>query len=416
MQKIDRVKLKNGLEIYFLIDKKFTTSSIQMMFKIGWRNDPVEQLGLAHLFEHLVGKRTKKYPDKSEFAKKLEVSGISHNAWTGPDTTVYLQEQTNENLLKSLELFYEAIYHSTFHVEDLEKEKEIVLTESRRYQDNDSSVVWREIIQNLFPDTTMGKFFFGNKETLSKITLPTFQEFYELYKNPTNSVLFIGTDKPTKKKAVVNLLTKLFQKDEQNSKKSLKKIERFVDTKKQVIPFKKISKTDKSQSEMRMAFRFDYKLSKKERVTFGVLRRILVGGLTGKLMRILRDDMGLIYGIDMTWDEHHQNIQYVEVETECAKDKREIVVSKIFEVLQNLEKYISDEDIKNTIPGCLYLAKKPVLVSRDLTELLGAITHTHDYLQTEEVIKILKKLKVQDLVKLAKKIFIKDMSTIVTME
>jgi predicted Zn-dependent peptidase len=57
-QKIEKIKLKSGLEVVFLFDKAFTTSSLKMLFKIGWRNDTESERGLAHLFEHLVGKRT----------------------------------------------------------------------------------------------------------------------------------------------------------------------------------------------------------------------------------------------------------------------------------------------------------------------------------------------------------------------
>jgi predicted Zn-dependent peptidase len=132
MQKHEKVKLKNGLDIHFLFDKAFTTSSIQMCFKVGWRNDVEEYRGLAHLFEHLVGKRTKNFPGKSEFAQVLEQKGIVFNAFTSPDVTVYWQNQTNDNLLISLEYLFEAIYNSEFEDDDLEKEKKVVTSEAVR--------------------------------------------------------------------------------------------------------------------------------------------------------------------------------------------------------------------------------------------------------------------------------------------
>jgi predicted Zn-dependent peptidase len=204
-QKIERVILKNGLEVNFLFDKLFTTSSIQMCFKIGWRNDTNEHLGLAHLFEHLVGKRTKNYPEKSQLSKKLDELGIVTNAFTGPDSTVYFQNQINENILVSLKMLFETIYNTRFEEVDLEKEKHVVLTEAQEYLDNDDSIIWRQLIMNLYPGTTLEKFFFGTRDSMNRITMSEFIEFYKIYRNPKSSILFISSnDLKNKKKIIKN--------------------------------------------------------------------------------------------------------------------------------------------------------------------------------------------------------------------
>ena len=73
MEKIKRVKLKSEAELYFVVNEKYTTSTVQFVFPIGWRHDEEKYLGLAHFFEHLVGKRTKNFPGNLIIALKKKL-------------------------------------------------------------------------------------------------------------------------------------------------------------------------------------------------------------------------------------------------------------------------------------------------------------------------------------------------------
>lgn len=416
-QKIEKVKLKNGLEIYFLFDKVFTTSSIQMLFEIGWRNDTEDERGLTHLFEHLIGKRTKKYPGKSEFAEKLEISGIVSNAWTGPDSTVYFQNQTNENLFLSLGLLFEAIYNTNFLEEDLEKEKKVVLTEARRYLDNDSSIIWLEIMKNLYSGTTMQKFFFGDEETMKNITLGHFEEFYKIYKNPKNSILFVGTNDTKNKQKIVKFVEDFYKKEEHKKLLTNAKIKGYVDKVGEIKKYSLINKNDKSQSRLRLVYGMDGKYTVKEAIVFGVMRQILVGGLTGKLMKILRDEMGLVYNIDVWFNYNKQGIIYAGFSTECAKDKKELVIETVKDYIYNkFSDELCESDIKKTIPVREYQTQKPVFVGSDIGELMDSVVYNYKYIQTAEGLEILHGIKVEDVKKLAKKIFRDENSTFIVLE
>jgi predicted Zn-dependent peptidase len=415
-QKIEKIKLKSGLEVVFLFDKAFTTSSLKMLFKIGWRNDTESERGLAHLFEHLVGKRTKKYGGKSEFAEKLEIEGIVSNAYTGPDITVYYQNQTNQKMMTSLGLLYEAIYNTNFVKEDLEQEKNVVMTEARRYLDNDDSVAWRQVFLNLYKGSTMEKFFFGDDETMKNITLEHFEDFYNIYKNPKNSTLFVGTNDPKNKQKVLKFLNDFYEKIENKKLLSNAKIPAFKDVYGEIVKHKVINKNDKSQSKLRLAYRLDFTLSDKEQMTFGVLSQILTGGLTGKLMKLLRDEMGLVYGIGMFWSFYSQGVSYVGIGTECNKDKKELLLKTVKDFLKKYVSEISKEDIKKVIPQREYNAQKPVFVASDLEDLLDSTFYKRKYIQTEEALKILKKITPNDVKKLMNKIFLENNSTVVVLE
>lgn len=412
-QKIEIVKLKNGLQVHFLLDKRFTTSSVKMCFKVGWRNDTENERGLAHLFEHLIGKRTKKYTQKSEFAKKLDEEGVVSNAWTGPDMTVYYQNQTNKQLLTSLGLLFEAIYNTSFTEEDLEKEKGVVLNEAKRYLDSDSSVLWRETMINLFPGTTMEKFFFGDTKTMKNITLKHFEDFYRIYKNPKNSMLFVGTNNPKSKKKVVDFLNKFYK--ENSLLVSNEKITNFTDVLVKPVPVRMVKKPNKELTDIRVYYKTDV-MSARESVVLGVISTMLVGGLTSKLMEVLRDDMGLVYGIGMDVGEFLQGVNYVGFYTSCDKDKKDLVIQTLKQILVDFKKNVSQKDIKNIIPKREYQVERPVHVASDLESLMDSVFYKNKYLQRSEYLKILNSIKTSEVKKLMDKIFVENSSTICTLE
>lgn len=413
MQKIERVKLKNGLEVYFLFDKLFTTSSIQMCFKIGWRNDEEKTLGLAHLFEHLVGKRTKEFPGKSEFAKKLDEMGIVTNAQTGPDTTVYFQNQTNENLLSSLKMLYEAIYFSVFELEDLEKEKKVVLTEAREYLDNDDSVLWKQTSVSLFPGTSFEKFFFGSEETMKNISLGEFEEFYKMYKNPKNSILLVSANNSKNKKPVLKFLEKFYKENKNVLEK--KEIEKFEDKKTQIVKFTKIEKPDRTQTNLRVGYLIE-NFSKKERVTFSVINSLLLGGFSGKVIQKLRDELGLIYWMQMGKNQFLQNKSFVMFATGCEKGNREEIVKELQNTISDTIEKVSQADIDKTIPIKVYYQKTPPNAYEDLNELMDSIIYKNEYIQTDESLRILKTIRTVDIKRLMLKIFKEENKTVCVLE
>ena len=51
--------LPNGLRVLSAVDKSSPTVAIQVIYKVGSKDDPEGRSGFAHLFEHLMFKATK---------------------------------------------------------------------------------------------------------------------------------------------------------------------------------------------------------------------------------------------------------------------------------------------------------------------------------------------------------------------
>jgi predicted Zn-dependent peptidase len=109
-------------------------------------------------------------------------------------------------------------------------------------------------------------------------------------------------------------------------------------------------------------------------------------------------------------------VSYVGIGTECNKDKKELLLKTVKDFLKKYVSEISKEDIKKVIPQREYNAQKPVFVASDLEDLLDSTFYKRKYIQTEEALKILKKITPNDVKKLMNKIFLENNSTVVVLE
>src|SRR5688572_32948287 len=71
---VDYYKLDNGLRVILSEDHTSPTVVVAVYYNIGFRNEPKDRTGFAHLFEHMMFQGSKNFP-KGEFDKLTERNG-----------------------------------------------------------------------------------------------------------------------------------------------------------------------------------------------------------------------------------------------------------------------------------------------------------------------------------------------------
>jgi zinc protease len=124
-------RLANGLQVIALPLPGAGNVAVQVWYRVGGKDDPPRRSGFAHLFEHLMFKRTKHLPDEA-FDRLTEDVGGSNNAFTAADVTVY-QNEVPANHLERL-LWAEAERMSSLQVDEANfaSEREVVKEELRQ--------------------------------------------------------------------------------------------------------------------------------------------------------------------------------------------------------------------------------------------------------------------------------------------
>ncbi len=130
--------LDNGLTYYVRSnDKPAGTAELRLVIKAGSVLEDEDQLGLAHLLEHMLFNGTEKYP-ANELIDFLESLGMEFgpdlNAYTSFDETVYRLSVPTEDediFTRGLDVLKEWAFHATLDEEEFEKERAVVYEEWR---------------------------------------------------------------------------------------------------------------------------------------------------------------------------------------------------------------------------------------------------------------------------------------------
>jgi hypothetical protein len=81
--------LPNGMRVLAMVDRSTPNVGLQLFYHVGAKDDPPRRSGFAHLFEHLMFKRTRNMPDEM-FDRLTEDVGGVNNAGTWDDFTNYM--------------------------------------------------------------------------------------------------------------------------------------------------------------------------------------------------------------------------------------------------------------------------------------------------------------------------------------
>src|SRR5690606_26961950 len=126
--------LPNGVRIIF----KPTLSPVShagIMINAGARDENPGCFGMAHFIEHLLFKRTEKR-STSQILNRLEGVGADLNAYTTKEYTCIHASFLNPYLERTLELFEDLVFHSTFPEQEIVKERGVILDEIASYLDS----------------------------------------------------------------------------------------------------------------------------------------------------------------------------------------------------------------------------------------------------------------------------------------
>ncbi|NJB87150.1 putative Zn-dependent peptidase [Lewinella marina] len=120
--------LDNGLTVLLHHDEQRTVATVNVLYKVGSRNDPPHRTGFAHLFEHLMFAGSENVPN---FDDALQLAGGENNALTSSDYTLYYDTLPAENLETALWLESDRMRKLRFSEASLANEKRVVIEEFR---------------------------------------------------------------------------------------------------------------------------------------------------------------------------------------------------------------------------------------------------------------------------------------------
>lgn len=186
-------KLANGLTVLAHQDKATKMAAVNLLYKVGARNENPQRTGFAHLFEHLMFRGTKHIPD---FDLHVRRASGENNAFTNNDYTNYYITLPKSNIETALWLEADRMTGLNITPKALSAEKKVVIEEyNQRYRNQPYGDIWmllRDLTYKVHPYrwATIGL----TPKHIEEASLDDVKDFYNKYYNPQNAILGISGD------------------------------------------------------------------------------------------------------------------------------------------------------------------------------------------------------------------------------
>lgn len=193
MIKYSKKILANGLTVIAHRDTSTPMAAVNLLYKVGSRNEDPDNTGFAHLFEHLMFGGSINVP---QFDEPIQRAGGENNAFTNNDYTNYYIAIPKENVETALWLESDRMLELAFSEKSLEVQRKVVIEEfGQRYLNQPYGDLWlllRPLAYTRHPYqwATIGK----TPDHIRNATMEQVKAFFERYYRPNNAILTIAGD------------------------------------------------------------------------------------------------------------------------------------------------------------------------------------------------------------------------------
>jgi len=184
-------KLPNGLQVLLAPDDAKPTTTVNLTYRVGSRQENYGETGMAHLLEHLLFKGSPKYPKAwAEFTKR----GLRANGSTWLDRTNYFASFTanEDNLRWYLGWQADAMVNSFIARRDLDTEMTVVRNEMEMGENNPSRILFEKTLAMMFQWHNYGHDTIGARADVENVDIGRLQGFYHQYYQPDNATLIVS--------------------------------------------------------------------------------------------------------------------------------------------------------------------------------------------------------------------------------
>ncbi len=337
------ISLPNGLKLFWLKSIQQDVIKLEFIYKAGKWHEP--KAGIAYFTAHMLEKGTSELSSK-KIAEILDRQGAQIEISSGTDFTSVAVYSLSKNIDKVIPVIFEVLQQSTFPEDELALMKSISIQNLKINNEKTSFVASRMIQRNIYGAAhPYGRSL--EESDIDKINSSDLNLFFKNSFTPLE-IYLTGNLSSSQLLALELGLTHQLLKNSQSIEIPIPTFHPSIE---------KISKEKSVQSTIRFG-----KLSiKKSNINYPgllLLNHILGGYFGSRLMKNIREEKGLTYGIYSSINSH-LNASSIVITADVNKDKTEITIKEIHHELRSLiVRLIPNKELeiaKNHLLGTLQL-------------------------------------------------------------
>ncbi|MEI8339066.1 MAG: pitrilysin family protein [bacterium] len=292
--KFKRKVLPNGMRLVTVPMKDNPTITVLVMVEAGSKYENKENNGISHFLEHMCFKGTEKRPHMSDISSEFDGLGARYNAFTSTEYTGYYAKAEAQHLDKVLDIVSDMYLHPVFDPKEIEKEKGVIVEEINMYEDLPQRKVEEVFTELLYGDQPAGWGIAGKKEIVRKMTREDFVAYRSKNYLPQATTMVVAGN--FDEKVLAKKVAQYFKDMPQAKKQAKLKVKES-----QSVPQVKVFNKDTDQSHIILGVR-TFDVYNKKKAILRVLAGVLSGGMSSRLFRKLRDELGVCYYVHASPD------------------------------------------------------------------------------------------------------------------
>ncbi len=186
-----RHTLSNGLRLIVHEDATTPLATVNIIYKVGSRDEKIPHTGLAHLLEHLMFTGSKHVDN---FDTHLQRVGAINNAYTSQDITNYYITLPAQNLETALWLESDRMMALNLDEKSFMVQKQVVIEEFKEsFLNKPYGDMWLQFKEFVFEKHPYKWLPIGLQLShIEEVDLETLRNFYHTYYQPNNAVISIA--------------------------------------------------------------------------------------------------------------------------------------------------------------------------------------------------------------------------------
>jgi zinc protease len=187
--------LPNGLRVVISENHASPTVIVEVMYRIGFRIEPRNRTGFAHLFEHMMFQGSE-HVGKFEHVRIVNENGGTLNGSTRFDHTNYFEVMPSNALELAMWLEADRMRSLKITPENLKNQQNVVSEEVRVNVLNQpyAAFEWLRLPQKANTNWYNSHNFYGDLSDIEAATLDDVKSFFDTYYAPNNAVLVVAGD------------------------------------------------------------------------------------------------------------------------------------------------------------------------------------------------------------------------------
>jgi predicted Zn-dependent peptidase len=283
---IEKTTLENGIQVITEEIPSVHSVSIGVWVQAGSRDERPEENGISHFIEHMLFKGTQRR-SAQQIAREIDAVGGVLNAFTSKEFSSFYAKVLAGHLPVALDLLFDLFLNSRFSVEELEKERQVIVQEINMIEDTPDEYIHDLFSEAFWAGHPLGYPIMGRLETIARMKRRHLRDFFEQHYLTVQPILA----------AAGNLKHEHLLRPVERALGKIKPHPKNHNTRPPRPHPNLLVKNKKLEQVHLLLGTRGLAAAHSQRYAFSILNTVFGGGMSSRLFQEIREKRGLAYSV-----------------------------------------------------------------------------------------------------------------------